>query len=105
MRIASFVAKLAPIGIFALSASAAGTLDVQSLSRLQVYLWVYAAAWVVLTFFVLPLFVAWATPFSYREAMRDARTAMVTAFAAGTVLVVILGSSSLPSGSWIRHCT
>ena len=89
MKIASFVAKLAPIGIFALSAAAAGTLDLQSLARLQVYLWVYAAAWVVLTFLVLPLFVAWATPFSYREVMKDARIAMVTAFAAGTVLVVI----------------
>ncbi len=89
MKIASFVAKLAPIGIFALTAAAAGTLDMQELAKLQVYLWVYAAAWVVLTFFVLPLFVAWATPFGYREVMRDARTAMVTAFAAGTVLVVI----------------
>ncbi len=89
MKIASFVAKLAPIGIFALSASAAGTLDLQALARLQVYLWVYATAWLVLTFFVLPLFVAWATPFGYREVMKDARTAMVTAFAAGTVLVVI----------------
>ncbi len=89
MKIASFVAKLAPIGIFALTAAAAGTLNVQELARLQVYLWVYAAAWLVLTFLVLPLFVAWATPFGYREVMRDARTAMVTAFAAGTVLVVI----------------
>ncbi len=89
MKIASFVARLAPIGIFALTAAAAGTLDVQALARLQVYLWVYAGAWLVLTFLVLPLFVAWATPFGYREVMRDARTAMVTAFAAGTVLVVI----------------
>lgn len=89
MRMASFVAKLAPIGIFALSAAAAGTLDLQSLARLQVYLWVYAAAWLILTFFTLPMFIAWATPFSYREVMRDARTAMITAFAAGTVLVVL----------------
>ncbi|MFQ5642422.1 MAG: cation:dicarboxylate symporter family transporter [Thiogranum sp.] len=89
MKIASFVAKLAPIGIFALSAAAAGTLDLQSLTRLQVYLWVYAGAWVVLTFFTLPMFVAWATPFSYRDVIREARTPMVTAFAAGTVLVVL----------------
>ncbi len=89
MRIASFVARLAPVGIFALSAAAAGTLDLQALTKLQIYLWVYLAAWVVLTFVTLPLFVAWATPFGYREAMKDARTAMVTAFAAGTVLVVL----------------
>lgn len=89
MKIASFVAKLAPIGIFALSATAAGTLDVESLTRLQIYLWVYLGAWLVLIFFTLPMFVAWATPFSYREVMREARTPMVTAFAAGTVLVVL----------------
>ena len=89
MKMASFVAKLAPIGIFALSAAAAGTLDFHSLARLQVYLWVYAGAWLVLTFITLPLFVAWATPFSYREVMRTAIPAMVTAFAAGTVLVVL----------------
>ena len=89
MKMASFVAKLAPLGIFALSATAAGTLDIQSLTRLQIYLWVYTAAWTVLTFFTLPMFISWATPFGYREVMKDARTAMVTAFAAGTVLVVL----------------
>jgi len=89
MKMASFVAKLAPIGIFALSAAAAGTLDLEALTRLQVYLWVYAGAWLVLTFFTLPMFVAWATPFSYRDVIREARTPMVTAFAAGTVLVVL----------------
>jgi Na+/H+-dicarboxylate symporter len=89
MEMASFVAKLAPIGIFALSAAAAGTLDFHSLARLQVYLWIFTTAWLVLTFLTLPLFVAWATPFSYREVMRTAIPAMVTAFAAGTVLVVL----------------
>ncbi len=89
MKMASFVAKLAPIGIFALSAAAAGTLDFQALTRLQVYLWVYAGAWLVLTFFTLPMFVALATPFSYRDVIREARTPMVTALAAGTVLVVL----------------
>ena len=89
LNIASFVARLAPIGIFALTANAAGTLDFESLTRLQIYLWVYLGAWLVLLFFTLPMFVAWATPFSYRDVMRDARTAMVTAFAAGTVLVVL----------------
>jgi len=89
MKMASFIAKLAPIGVFALSAAAAGTLDLQALTRLQVYLWVYAGAWLVLTFFTLPMFVARATPFSYRDVIREARTPMVTAFAAGTVLVVL----------------
>ncbi len=89
MRIASFVAKVAPLGIFAISASAAGTLRLEELGRLQVYLWVYLGAWAVLAMVTLPMLVAWATPLGYRDVLREARVAMVTAFATGTVLVVL----------------
>ncbi len=89
MKMASAVAKSAPIGIFALSAAAAGTLHVEEFSRLQVYLEVYLAAWLILAFFTLPMLVARATPFSYSEIFKEARLAMVTAFATGTVLVVL----------------
>lgn len=89
MKVASFVAKLAPIGIFSIAASAAGILQVEELSRLQVFLWVYLLAWLGLAFIALPLFVHWATPFTYKEVMRTAGEAMVTALATGTVLVVL----------------
>jgi len=89
MRIASFVAKVAPLGIFAISAAAAGTLRLEELGRLQVYLWAYLGAWLVLAMVTLPMLVAWATPLSYRDVLREARVAMVTAFATGTVLVVL----------------
>lgn len=89
MNIVSFVGKLAPLGIFVIAASAAGTLRVEELSRLQIYLWVYMAAWCLLTFWVLPSLVAWATPFSFREVLRESQVAMVTGFATGTVLVVL----------------
>lgn len=89
MKVASFVAKLAPIGIFSIAASAAGTLQVEELSRLQVFLWVYLLAWLLLAFIALPLFIHWATPFTYKEVMKTAGEAMVTALATGTVLVVL----------------
>jgi Na+/H+-dicarboxylate symporter/ABC-type amino acid transport substrate-binding protein len=89
MKIASFVAKLAPFGIFAIAASAAGTLYPGELERLQIHLWVYLVAWSILAFLTLPLLVSLATPFSYRDVLRGARVAMVTAFAVGTVLVVL----------------
>ncbi|MFW2439667.1 MAG: cation:dicarboxylate symporter family transporter, partial [Arenicellales bacterium] len=89
MRVASFVAKLAPLGIFAIAASAAGTLQPEELERLQVFLWVYLVAAFLLGFLLLPLIVHWATPFSYRELMSAAGEAMVTALATGTVLVVL----------------
>jgi len=89
MNIASAVAKVAPIGIFALSAAAAGTLDIVELNRLQVFLWGYFALWLIFVLFTLPMLVAWATPFTYTEVIREAKLAMITAFATGTVLVVL----------------
>ena len=89
MNIASAVARLAPYGIFVISAAAAGTLRLEELGRLQVFLWAYVAAWALLTFLTLPLIVAWATPLSYRQVLKVARTPLLTAFAVGTVLVVL----------------
>lgn len=89
MKVASYVAKLAPLGIFAISAAAAGTLEVEELGRLQVFLWVYIIAAALLAFIFLPLILHWATPFSYRELLSTAGEAVVTAVATGTVLVVL----------------
>lgn len=89
MGIAAFVARLAPLGIFAISAAAAGTLEPQDLGRLQVYLWVYLIAASLLAFVLLPLLTHWATPFSYRQVLSTAGEAAVTALATGTVLVVL----------------
>jgi Na+/H+-dicarboxylate symporter/ABC-type amino acid transport substrate-binding protein len=89
MKVASYVAKLAPLGIFAISASAAGTLAVEELGRLQVFLWVYIIAAGLLAFVLLPLLIHWATPLTYREVMSTAGEAVVTAIATGTVLVVL----------------
>ncbi len=88
-RVASYIAKLAPLGIFAIAASAAGTLQPEELGRLQVFLWIYLTAASLLGFVLLPLLIQWATPFSYREVMSTAGEAMVTALATGTVLVVL----------------
>ena len=89
MGVASFVAKLAPFGIFAISSAAAGTLDPEELGRLQVFLWVYLIAAALLTFILLPLILHWATPFSYRQILSVSGEAVITAIATGTVLVVL----------------
>ncbi len=89
MKVASYVAKLAPLGIFAISAAAAGTLEVEELGRLQVFLWVYLIAAILLAFVLLPLIIHMATPFSYREVLSTAGEAAITALATGTVLVVL----------------
>ncbi len=87
--ITNFVVGLAPIGVFAIAASAAGTMNVEDLGRLQVYLVTYIAVTFVLTFWILPGLVAALTPLTYRQVLSPTRDALVTAFATGNLLVVL----------------
>jgi Na+/H+-dicarboxylate symporter len=89
MGIAQFVARLAPIGVFALVASAAGTLDVQDLGRLQVYILTYIAAALLLSLWILPGLVAVLTPIPYRRVLSTTQDALITAFATGSLLIVL----------------
>ena len=45
MRVTNFVVLLAPLGVFAIAADAAGTMNVADFGRWQVYLVTYLAAW------------------------------------------------------------
>ena len=89
MRITQFVASLAPLGVFALTASAAGTMDVEALGRLQVYLVTYAVIALLLSLWVLPGLVMVLTPVSYRNIVGQTRDALITAFATGNLLIVL----------------
>ena len=88
-RITGFVVKLTPIGVFALAASAAGTMTLEDLSRLQVYLVAYTIGALLLTFWLVPMLVASLTPFSYRDVIRATRDPLVTGFTTGNLLVVL----------------
>ena len=88
-RITGYVARLAPIGVFALIASAAGTISVDELERLQVYLVVYALLAVLLAFVILPGLIAALTPLGWRDVVPRVRDPLITAFAAGNLLIVI----------------
>lgn len=89
MRIAGFVARLAPIGVFALIASAAATLDIEALGRLQVYILTYVGAALLLSFWVLPALVGVLTPIRPGRLLSASQDALVTAFATGSLLIVL----------------
>jgi len=89
VRITKFVVSLTPIGVFAIGAVTAGTMTLETLERLEVYLVTFSAAGVLLTFWVLPLLVVAMTPFSYREVIRVGRDAMLTAFVANNAFIVL----------------
>jgi len=88
-RITLFVIRLTPIGVFAIAAVAAGTMTGETFQRLQVYFVVFAAASLLLAFWILPLLVTAVTPFSYRDVTGIARDALITAFAANNAFIVL----------------
>ncbi len=89
MVIAQFVARLAPIGVFALVGAAAGTLDIQELGRLQVYILTYIAAALLLSLWILPGLVSVLTSIPYRRVLSATQDALITAFATGSLLIVL----------------
>ena len=88
-KITGFVAKLAPLGVFALIASATGTMGFGDLARLQVYVVVIVLILLILGLWLLPGLVACMTPLSHADMLRRLRTPLITAFATGSSLVVL----------------
>ncbi|MBW2271304.1 MAG: cation:dicarboxylase symporter family transporter [Deltaproteobacteria bacterium] len=83
------VVRLAPYGVFAIAASAAGTMEVDELGRLPVFLAAHIGLSLLLAFWVLPALVTSLTPFTYRQVVGHTRDALVTAFATGNMMVVL----------------
>jgi Na+/H+-dicarboxylate symporter len=88
-RVTHFVATLTPIGVFAVVASAAGTMRLEELLKLQVYLWTYMAIALVFTLWVLPSLIMSCTPLTYRQVVGQTQDILVTAFATGSSLIVL----------------
>ncbi len=88
-RVARIIARLTPIGLFAISASAAGTLDVGQVQRLQIYFIAYAATGLLLSLWILPGLVAAFTPIGYRQVLAATRDALITAFFIGDLFIVL----------------
>ena len=89
VRITGFVINLTPYGVFAIGAVTAGTMEPETLSRLQVYFIVFAVASLLLAFIILPFLVTAVTPFRYREVAGIARDALLTAFVANSAFIVL----------------
>ena len=89
LRVNKFVVQLSPIGIFAITASAAGTLSLEEFGRLQAYLLVFSLSALLLSLLVLPMLVAAWTPFRYRDIISVSKDVLVTVFVIQSLFVVI----------------
>jgi Na+/H+-dicarboxylate symporter len=102
-RATHFVVKLTPIGIFAIAASHAGTMKLSEFERLQVYMLVYIAMGVLLTFWVLPGLVASLTSIRHRELIGLTKDALITAFMTGNLFIVLPILSDASKGLLAKH--
>jgi Na+/H+-dicarboxylate symporter/ABC-type amino acid transport substrate-binding protein len=89
MNITGFIGRLAPYGVFAITASAAGTIDVTELARLQVYVVIYVALALILSLWIIPGLIASLTPLGYRSVLSTFRGPLITAFATANLLIVL----------------
>ena len=83
------MAKLTPVGVFAIAASTAGTMTLAEASRLQGYLIAHAVGAVLLGALVLPVVITSITPLRYRDVLLVSKTAVLTTFATGKLIIVL----------------
>ncbi len=88
-RVTQFVSKLTPIGVFGVVASSAGTMALEDLGRLQVYLLTYIAMALILTLWVMPAMITSLTPLTYRQVVGQTKDILITAFATGSGFIVL----------------
>ncbi len=88
-KINSMIVSLTPFGIFAIAAAAAGTMTIEELGRVQVYLVTYVAMALLITFWIFPGLVSAVSGIPFREVLATFRDALVTAFATGNQFVVL----------------
>ena len=89
MRVTHWIVRLTPYGVFAIGASAAGTMTVEDFGKVQVYLFSYMAMSLLLTLWVLPGLVTALTGLPHRRIIGASRDALITAFATGSDFVVL----------------
>ena len=88
-RVMGFVVRLMPYGIFAIAATAAGTIRVEQAARLEVYLIAYGVLALLLALWVLPGLVSALTSIRVREIFVATREPLLTATVAGDLFIVL----------------
>ena len=88
-KMTNLAVRMSPFGVFAISADAAGSIDVEYLGHIKVHFMTFGLAWALMHFAVFPVILAAATPVSYWKLLSATQVAVVTAFATNSTLVVL----------------
>jgi Na+/H+-dicarboxylate symporter/ABC-type amino acid transport substrate-binding protein len=79
-KITSLLFKIAPVGIFAITANTVGTITLSQLLQIQVFFVSTVVISMILVLLVLPLLVYSLTPFGYREILTAANKGVILGF-------------------------
>ncbi len=90
-RVARMVLALTPYGLFAIAATAAGTMTMDQVGRLQVYIVSYVLIALLVAIWVLPGLIAALTRIPLRAIFAASHNSLLTAFAAGDLFIVLPG--------------
>ncbi len=88
-KVTNLIVAMAPYGMCAIGAVVAGTLSLEELGYLEVYLVSYVAMTLLLSLWILPGLVAALTPIPYRALMARSRDALVMAFVTTSLFAVL----------------
>ncbi len=88
-RVTNFVVRLTPVGVFAITASASGTMNLADIERMSVYLVTYVAFSAAMSFYILPALVTTLTPLKYRQVLGLTKDALITAFATSSLFIIL----------------
>jgi Na+/H+-dicarboxylate symporter/ABC-type amino acid transport substrate-binding protein len=83
------VVRLTPLGLFAIAAHTAGTLDLQQVARLRVYLIAYGAMALLLSLWVFPGLIACLTPIPAKRVLQATQDVLITAFMTADLFIVL----------------
>ncbi len=90
-RATRVVVGLTPYGLFAIAAVAAGTLTIEEMQRIQIYLVTYCAMSTIVALWILPGLIAALTGLRIRDLFGRLRDSLIVAFVAGDLFIVLPG--------------
>ena len=90
-RVGRMIVRLTPYGLFAIAATAAGTMTMDQFGMLQIYIVIYVLVTLLIALWVLPGLIAALTDIPMRTVFAVSHNAVLTAFAAGNLFIVLPG--------------
>jgi Na+/H+-dicarboxylate symporter/ABC-type amino acid transport substrate-binding protein len=88
-KVTTFMVQLAPLGTFAITAVAAGTMTLDEIARLQVYFITFIAAALLMTFVIFPLIITTFTEYTYKEIFKVSKEVLLIAFATSNLFILL----------------